>query len=117
NRKGLTATNAYGDIDMLSYSYQGNQLTSVSDAIPTNFSSTEHFAIETKDVAIEVVGVVGAVAVIGGPCGTNYATILGILQAVEPIIGEAIAHDFVEIGESFAIEDIFMKENLHARKS
>ncbi|MEL6628750.1 MAG: hypothetical protein AAFQ92_24735 [Bacteroidota bacterium] len=43
NRKGLTATNAYGDIDMLSYSYQGNQLTSVSDAITTNFSSTEHF--------------------------------------------------------------------------
>ncbi|MEO1419290.1 MAG: hypothetical protein AAFW00_28815, partial [Bacteroidota bacterium] len=43
NRKGLTATNAYGDIDMLSYSYQGNQLTSVSDAIPTNFTSTEHF--------------------------------------------------------------------------
>ena len=28
---------------MLSYSYQGNQLTSVSDAISTNFSSTEHF--------------------------------------------------------------------------
>ncbi|MEO1808748.1 MAG: RHS repeat-associated core domain-containing protein, partial [Bacteroidota bacterium] len=43
NRKGLTATNTYGDIDMLSYSYQGNQLTAVSDAIPTNFSSTEHF--------------------------------------------------------------------------
>ncbi|MEL6628747.1 MAG: hypothetical protein AAFQ92_24720, partial [Bacteroidota bacterium] len=43
NRKGLTATNAYGDIDMLSYSYQGNQLTSVSDAIGTNFTSTEHF--------------------------------------------------------------------------
>ena len=28
---------------MLSYSYQGNQLTSVSDAITTNFRSTEHF--------------------------------------------------------------------------
>ncbi|MEL6134408.1 MAG: hypothetical protein AAFR59_13685, partial [Bacteroidota bacterium] len=38
-----TATNTYGDIDLLSYSYQGNQLTSVSDAITTNFTSTEHF--------------------------------------------------------------------------